>query len=151
MIRWVRDHAPAPSINHLVAAALVASMLLITLAGINLWVSVTANQSVDAQRRSDEVTACRSAWRTPIDQADAELELARNERDDAYLLGLAAAVTDDDQTLRDLLDQVPDVRVDVAAAVEAKRVAAIEYEAAVQRSLRDPAGFLADCRNDPPG
>lgn len=150
MIRWVKRHAPAPSINYLIVGALIASMLLISLAAMNLWVSVTANQSVDAQRRSDEVTTCRSAWRTPIDRADAALEEARNARDDAYLVGLAAVVREDDDVLLGLLDEVPVVREEVAAAIEAKRQASRSYELAVQQSLRDPASFLESCRTDPP-
>jgi hypothetical protein len=113
-------------------------------------VSVTNSQSVDAQRRSDEVTACRSAWRTPIDRADASLEEARNARDDAYLVGLTAVVNEDDATMADLLGQVPVVRQEVSEAIEAKRQASRAYELAVQQSLRDPAQFLEDCRTNPP-
>lgn len=160
-----------PSIDTLVRLTVAVVVVLVGLATWTLWLTsqgrtaaAASRRAIAAQVRSDEITACRSEWRTPIDRADAQLEeatarleAARTTRDDAFLVGLVATVTNDDATLAGLLDQVPAARAEVAAAqadvdtaARAKAEAAGRYDRAVRLSRTDPDRLLAECRRLPP-
>lgn len=69
MIRWVRDHAPAATTEHLTKAAIAVSLLIVGLAAATLWLTIQNGAQLDATRRfeqaqssSDEITACRASF-----------------------------------------------------------------------------------------
>lgn len=134
------------STDLLIRATVVAAMVLVAMSAYTLYVSAQGRAGIDAQRRSDEITACRSEYRAPIDQASDLLEAARVRRDDGLIAGLVAAVTDDDEGLADLIDEAEDIRAQTTQALAIREAATADYAAAVQLSRTDPSRFLQECR-----
>lgn len=160
IVEIIKNRAPVLSLQHLVIVTVLTTTLLLGVSAVGLWVSVRTSAGIDAQKRSDEIAACGREYRAPIDQASARLTLAtaardaaRTARDDAYLVGLIAAVQNDQAALGELIATAPAVRQAVADAQQEVDDAAADVVAATDRYQRlarlsrtDPGEFLAACR-----
>lgn len=128
MIRWVREHAPAATTEHLTKAAIAVSLLIVGLAGATLWLTIQNGAQLDATRRfeqaqasSDEITACRASFSALL------------------VTGPTAASL---KALSEYGADSPQYR-DAVAAADPER-----YIALAELSGSDPDQFLQVCRNE---
>ena len=61
-VRWVREHAPAPSTDRLIVAAIAVSVLIVGLSSAALVLAWQERTSSSRQVRTDEIAACRAAY-----------------------------------------------------------------------------------------
>lgn len=144
----LRDWLASTTIDQRINALLVA-VAVVTL-GVVLLILPTVTVSADniqAQTRSDQITACRAAFRAEIDQAREQLYIATAESDDVIRRGLAAVAAGDDDLLADLVLEGIEVDQDIRAAITRLSLANEAYARAVDRSVgADQEAFLDDCR-----
>lgn len=95
----------------------------------SLPVLVDARGGIQAQRRSDAISSCRSEIRARLDLAKADVE-------DLLIEGIEAFLGDD-------MDGVAAVFRRSGAAREARDAAVEAYREAAELSAQDPEGFLA--------
>lgn len=134
------------STDWLIRAIVIACIGLLALAAITLYYSAQGRAGIEAQRRSDEIAACRSEYRAPVDSAIDRLEAARVRRDDGLITGLVASVTNDRQALDRLVGDATEIREQTTDALKAKERATATYAKAVALSRTDPDAFLRACR-----
>lgn len=87
-------------------------------------------------QRSSDLQACRSAKATEVADAKADLDVAVSD-------GLEAVGVKDQERFNDIVSELPELRQEYLQAVK-------DYQGAVQRSIDDPDGFLADCSTSSP-
>lgn len=141
----------APSdrgVNLLLVAVLVVTLGTLLIAAVALPNILGQGSTLRAQVRSDEITACRSAHRANIDQAESVSKDAESRRLDAFAAVILAAAEDSDlaeatSLLRSTSLEAASARADVRDAVDA-------YDDAVAASSEDPDAFLVACQTDPP-
>lgn len=129
----------------LMVVGLVTAATLILAALIYPQVS-SSSAGIEAQRESDQITACRSAYRADIDTAVLRLAIAQSASDELIRRGLAAVALRDRELLNEIAHEAE--RVDEAindAVVNAAR-ANDAYAQAVEQSAQDPDAFLASCK-----
>lgn len=130
----------------LFGTAVVTVAILILLAfAIPQIRSGTANTK--AQVRSDRLTACRSAFRTDIDSATLDLQVATAKGQTLITRAVGAAVTGDRELLRSIGFELLAVDVEKDQAIEDVDRANRAYKAAVLRSTDDPETFVAECQS----
>jgi hypothetical protein len=61
-LRWVKAHAPAPSTDRLIVAAILCSVLIVGLSASALVLGWQQRQAGREQARTDEIAACRAAY-----------------------------------------------------------------------------------------
>ena len=120
VIRWVL----------IVSAALAALTLLV--AAISLPVLLDASGGIKAQRRSDEIAACRPVLNAQVLVAKSELDAITSEGIEAVALG-------DDARLLELAPLSAERRLILSAAAE-------DYAQGTVLAEKDPDAFLAACR-----
>lgn len=120
VIRWVL----------IVSAALAALTLLV--AAISLPVLLDASGGIKAQRRSDEIAACRSVLNAQVVVAKSELDAITSE-------GLEAVAIGDDERLRELAPLSAERRLILVAAAE-------DYDKGTALAESNPEAFLEACR-----
>lgn len=108
--------------NFVLVAVLVITIGTLTLAAAAIPTLLDTRAGVDAQRRSDEIAACRSAW-------SVELVTGPTTR------ALQALARDDNDAFRD-----------AAAEADPER-----FEELAVESRLDPEGFLRRCHSEEPG
>lgn len=121
------------STDWLIRAVVAASLALIILAGLTLWVSAGGRAGVQAIDRNGEIAACRS-------NLNADVVLAKAKVDDVILDGLIAVAAEDDAALTAAVSQITEVRRERDAAITA-------YGQGTELAERDPDAFLAECRS----
>lgn len=104
-----------------------AVMLVVALPAI-----FSARNNTDEVRKGNEMAACRALLAYDVNSAKADLDIV-------FALGLQAAVADDDATLRQQADLIPDRAKVLRDALEAQRVGN-------ELSRDDPEAFLRECQ-----
>jgi len=132
----------------IVTLVMVAALAVVAI--VRLPSDLSTSRNAEEVRRANEIASCRSQWRSRVDDAVGRVLAAKSELDVLTNEGLQASVTGDDARLETLTGQAPAERDSVLAAVAELTKATDDYRAAVDRSVADPAGFLADCRNQRP-
>lgn len=117
-VRWVREHAPAPSTDRLIVAAIVVSVLIVGLSSATLVLAWQERNTNRTQVRTDEIAACRAAY-------SAEL--------------ITGPITGALKALAEHGDKSPEFRAAVQQADEERFVDLAEL------SRTDPDAFLALC------
>lgn len=120
IIRWV-----------LVVSAVLAAVTLLV-AAISLPILIDASGDIKAQRRSDEIAACRSVLNARVGVAKSELDAITSE-------GLEAVALGDDARLLELAPLSAERRLILSAAAE-------DYDRGTALAESDPDAFLAACR-----
>ncbi len=132
------------------AVTLLLVLVLVAVAIVRLPSDLSTSRNAEEVRRGNEIASCRSQWRSRVDDAVGRVLAAKSELDVLTNEGLQASVTGDDARLEVLTGSAPAERDAVLAAVGELTKATDDYRAAVDRSVADPAGFLADCRRQRP-
>ncbi|RTL08435.1 MAG: hypothetical protein EKK62_07705 [Acidimicrobiia bacterium] len=117
---WVRQHAPAPSTDHLIIGAIITSVLLVSLSFASLIITWQGKTASDRQADADEIAACRSAY---------SAELVTGPSGEAL------------KALADHGEGSPEFRAAVDTADPNRFIALAEL------SRTDPAGFLELCHS----
>ena len=104
-----------------------AVMLVVALPAI-----FSARNNTDEVRRGNEMAACRALLAYDVNSAKADLDIV-------FALGLQAAVADDDVSLRQQADLIPERAKVLRDALEAQRVGN-------ELSRDDPDAFLEECQ-----
>lgn len=104
-----------------------AVMLVVALPAI-----FSARNNTDEVRKGNEMAACRALLAYDVNSAKADLDIV-------FALGLQAAVADDDVTLRQQADLIPERAKILRDALEAQRVGN-------ELSRDDPTAFLRECQ-----
>lgn len=120
------------STDWLIRAVVLASLALIGLASLTLWVSASGRAGVAAIDRNGEIANCRS-------NLNAHVVLAKAEVDDVVLDGLIAAAVGDDTDMLAVVERIAAVR-------ERRDVAVNAYGEGTELAERDPDAFLRSCR-----
>lgn len=120
------------STDWLIRAVVLASLALIVLAAITLWVSASGRAGVRAIDRNAEASNCKS-------NLNAQVVLAKAEVDDVILDGLIAAAVGDDEEMLEVVARIAPVRKQRDAAVHA-------YDEGTALAESDPEAFLEACR-----
>lgn len=104
-----------------------AVMLVVALPAI-----FSARNNTDEVRRGNEMAACRALLAYDVNSAKADLDIV-------FALGLQAAVADDDATLQQQADLIPERAKILRDALEAQRIGN-------ELSRDDPDAFLTECQ-----
>lgn len=99
---WVRRHAPSPSTNHLIVAAICVSVLVLSLAAATLMFTLQGRASDEARDEQAQVSACRASLSARLvtgPTADALQALALQGADSPEFLR-AAQSADPDEFIR---------------------------------------------------
>lgn len=128
MIRWVREHAPAATTEHLTKAAIAVSLLIVGLAGATLWLTIQNGAQLDATRRFEEAQA-----------ASDEIGACRASLSAILITGPTAQAL---KALNDYGADSPQYREAVAAADP------VRYIQLAELSGSDPDAFLLVCRRE---
>ena len=114
----------------IIASAIICCLTLATAAAA-LPILIDARGSIQAQQRSDEISACRSEVRSDLDLATAAVE-------DLIFDGLTAVALADEAAVRAVAERAPDTRIE-------RDLAVLAVGRAADLSARDPAAFLEWC------
>lgn len=133
------------TVNWLLYAIGLVTALTLVVGFLGLREIAAGNTTLDAQRQSDRLDACREAHRTQIDDATVELLVAQAASDELIRRGFAAVALGD----RDLLREVAEAAAPASARVQMALVKVAEatdaHAEALALSREDPKKFLARC------
>jgi hypothetical protein len=128
--------------------ALITAATLI-LAAIGLPQIVRGADNTAAQRRSDDISACRSEYRSGIDDASLRLDQGNAQSLSHITNALAAVALDDNRRLAELAALAPSIEASKTDALDDLSVATKAYAKAVKLSRQDPSRFLELCKRRP--
>ena len=140
--RAIRQERAVTVIGWVTAVITAATLML---AAAALPVLLDTSETVEVQRRSDEIARCRSELRARIDTATAVSDRRESERVDAIGDVIVASVAEDDPALAAAARRLRATGVHAAEARDGVDRANRAYERAVRLSGSDPDRFLAEC------
>lgn len=105
-----------------------------------------AAEAVRALRDSNEITACRSLYRADYDDAQSVINDAQATITDLFQTGLLAQVQNEPQDIAAIIKATNDTRAVRDAALVLRDAALTAYKGALDRSVKDPSGFITSCR-----
>lgn len=144
-MKAVTDWLSGPAATRAIGiATLVVAMAMMVLAGLTIP-GLVAN--TEANRRTDDLAACRAEARAGIDEADIELATATARVQALVAVGLSAAVGEDVESLQQVIGQIQAATATVNEAIDELTLAADRYADAVTLSREDPDRFLYLCES----
>lgn len=146
-MKAIEEWLSGPAATKLIGiATLVVAVSMMVLAALTVpgLVADTA-----ANRRTDDLGACRDEARSGIDDADVDLATATARVQALVAVGLSAAVAEDVESLQQVIGQIQAATDQVDDAIDDLTEAADRYAAAVTLSREDPDRFLALCETNP--
>lgn len=124
----------------------IALVVVAAAAGlVGTGVAIVGSFSDATQRRSDDIAACRSIFRSDIDVANDTAADAESRRVDAFSDVILRSIADDLAGVQSAGQRLAVAKADVAAARAQVRAASASYAAAVKLSASDQRAFLAGC------
>lgn len=129
----------------LILTTVVTLLTLVLLVVTTPRIFSSANNSEEV-RRGNEIAACRSQWRTRVDDAMSQVLAKKSELDILTNEGLQASVAKDNDALLATTLEAPEKRDAVMTAVNNLTTAIDDYRAAVDKSIDDSDAFLTECR-----
>lgn len=122
-------------------ASLGLLLVIFILGLLTFRFAADAASTTDALKDSDDVAGCRAVFRADLDDAQANASVL-------FLRGLAAATSDNDAFLAEILTPDAEGLTVVDRTLTAVETAADEYAAAVEASIDHPDAFRAQCAGD---
>lgn len=124
-------------------AVTILTLCLLVITTPRIFSSASNSEEV---KKGNEIAACRSHWRSYVDDAIGDVLAKKTELDVLTNEGLEASVSGDRAALLENTLKAPEKRDAVILAVNNLTTAIDDYRIAIEKSIDDPQAFVAECR-----